>query len=289
MKILFYEFKMRTKSWWFLFYGTLLMITTYIIFRLLPSAAVSVAQFVNHYKWLRTLLGLTKELESITYENIMIAFFTPFTIIMLYINMIETADSILREKQLGTILYYVSQSVTRFQLLLSKLATSLVLFLLQITIWGLLLWRFSLTGIAHVEFFYNIITEEILSVLTFQLFIGLLSILTGFLYGCFSKRKHSSYFAGNLFSIFILFSILPNILGCCGIWLKNQQIDTSHLSSVIEITRRLRSLNPLYQCCPSIVIQQKLPIDTILICVAIGIFTFLVGCIVYCKRDLTSS
>lgn len=75
-----YECRNRRKELLFLLFGTVWLMAGYFFMRIFPETVITAAQLLNRYSWLKTLLGVTETIDSVTYENIMVITMIPLTI-----------------------------------------------------------------------------------------------------------------------------------------------------------------------------------------------------------------
>ena len=280
-----YECRNRKKELLFLLFGAAWLTAGYFFMRIFPETVISTAQFLNRYNWLKTLFGITETIESVTYETIMVVAMIPLTLTVCYHAMTRMADSILREEQTGGMLYFRSSGISGTFVLFIKLTVSLLILSLELLVFGFLFWKISFQGVPDHKFLQMMVRENTIPRLHALICLALLSLSSGFLYGCISRKKKSGSFVCTLLIWGILFAFLPNILQCCITILAEKNYDAGMLASPLQVLENLRRYNPIYWSNPSAAPLVK-DVFSLPACAAFGIIMILSGGAIYRKKEL---
>lgn len=281
-----YELKTRKNNIIFFCIITILIFWFYFIMLKMPQLVLKIAEKINSSEYVLNFLGI-KRIETITYENIMITAWTIMYIGILIWFMYEVMKSVTREKRNGTIKYFLSQPISYKKILFMKLAISIVIFAVEITVWWLMIWRTSLHGATDVEYLSDMITEQTTDLMWSFICVSILVISLGFLYGCVYNGRSFRGFVVSVFGFMILIALIPNILRVGLGALERKSFKTGFYEKLLEVMYKVRRADPLYICNPVAAVNHGFDIRAA-VCIIIGsIMCVVCGIIIYEKRSVT--
>lgn len=280
-----YECRNRAKELLFLLFGVAWLMAGYFFMQIFPEAVITIAGVLNRYSWLKALFGITENIESVTYENIMVITMIPLTIGICFHAMTRMANSILKEEQIGGMLYFLSTGVPRTLVPFIKLIVGILILSLELLVFGILFWKLSFHGVPDHEFLQLMVRENTTPRLHALVCLAILSLSAGFLYGCISRKKTSGPFVRILLIWGILLAFLPNILQCCVTILAEKNYDAGMLASPLQTLMDLRKYNPVYWSNPSAAPLAKELIN-LPVCITCGITMVVAGGVIYQKKEL---
>lgn len=284
ISLFLYECRNRVKELLFLLFGVAWLMAGYFFVQIFPKAVLTIVELLNRYNWLKSLFGITENIESVTYENIMVITMIPLTIAICFHAMTRTANSILKEERMGGMLYFLTTAVPRTLVLFIKLIVGILILSLELLVFGILFWKLSLHGVPDHEFLQLMFRENTIPRLHALVCLAILSLSAGFLYGCISRKKTSGPFVRNLLIWGILLAFLPNILQCCVIILAEKNYDAGVLASLLQKLVDLRKYNPVYWSNPSAAPLIK-DLISLPACIACGITMVVAGGAIYQKKE----
>lgn len=286
ISLITYELKNRQTSFLFVLAGALWLFGVCGIMKFSPDSIVATARLINQYHWLRTLLGITEPIESVTYELLVSFALVPLIIVFFYKTITGTANTLRREDNLGTIIYFLSIPVSRTTFFFIKVVISFIILVIELAVLGILVWNLSFHNAPDHEFFYTVITENVTHILTSLICGSFLAFCIGIFYGGVSRRKHAGYFTRNLLFFATLLAFLPNILYTCALVLTEKGYDISIFSPFIQKMAELRNYNPLYWSNATVSTTFILTSDMIRNYAATGILLTIPGYICYRQKKL---
>lgn len=286
MTMIWYEFKNRISFIWITVLGAISFLAVYFVMQKIPQLVTNTAQIINRSPIALEVAGLDEPISSITYLNIMITFMIFFSVFTMYNTMKDMANSIIRERQLGTALFFFSHNITKSRLLTAKLIMSILILIIEYAVWGVIFWRISLHGLGHVPVYNEVITEHVVNMLLMILVINILCLAIGFFYGCTTKHFSSDNFSFQTVSMGCFFTILPNFIRACICVLDDKNIATDAWKTVYNITSKIRDFIPIYWCNPINVFENQISKPAIIIAsLLISVMLIVSGIIVYSNRE----
>lgn len=280
-----YELKTRKNNIIFFCIITILLFWSYLVMLKLPRMVLKIAGKINSSVYVLDFLGI-KRIEAITYENIMITTWSILYIFILMWFMYEIMKSVTREKRNGTIKYFLSQPISYKKILSLKLVISIIIFMFQTTVWGIIMWRTSLHGAADVEYLSDMVTEQIKDVMLSFMCVSVFVISVGFLYGSiYNGRRYRSFFI-SIFGFLILTSLLPNIIRVGLRALERKNFNTDFYKKLFDVMCRIRKINPIYICNPVSAVNHGFSIIAAICIIMISVICVACGIIIYEKRSV---
>lgn len=285
VNMILYEIKAGRKDLLFIIAEVLVFLAVGIVMWQFPAFPVKLAEAINKSKIVMGFLGIEDRIEAVTYADIMFSLLLVFLPVFLYRNITHMAKAIQREAHLGTGVYFFSQSVSKIRLLFCKLLVGVAELLIEVVMIGVIVWRFSLIGAAHVDVLNLIITERVQSVVIAMGFVGMAALAAGFAYGCISNIQRSGTFSVNLLITGYFIAIIPNIFkGALGnIGLENMNIEW--LEKFISLFSKIRWYDIFYWSNP-FVSKDGVELQYILSYAFVGVFLLITGAVIYNRKDI---
>lgn len=280
-----YELKTRKNNIIFFCIITILIFWSYLVMLKLPRIVLKIAGKINGSKYVLDFLGI-KRIESITYENVMITAWNIIYIFILMWFMYEIMKSATREKRNGTIKYFLSQPISYKRILLLKLGISIFIFMFQVIVWGIIIWRTSLHGATDVEYLSHMVNEQIRYVMFSFMCVSILVISVGFLYGSIYNGRRYRSFAISIYGFLILTALLPNIIRVGLRALERKNFNTDFYKKLFDIMCRIRKINPIYICNPVSAVNNGFSIISAVCIIIISVICVACGIIIYEKRSV---
>lgn len=285
VNMILYEIKARRKDFRFIIAEALVFLTVSIVMWRVPAFPVKLAEIINKSEIAVGFFGIEGRIEGVKYEDIMFSLLLLFLPFFLFRNITHMAKAIQREAHLGTGIYFFSQSISKIRLLLYKLIVGAVELLIEVVVIGVIVWRFSLIGAAHVEVLNLIITERVQSAVMAMGFVGMIALTVGFAYGCISNVQRSGAFSVNLMITGYFIAIIPNIFNCA---LGNMGIENMNivwLEKLISFFSKIRWYDILYWSNP-FVAKDGVELQYILGYGFTGVFLMMTGAIIFNRKDI---
>lgn len=280
-----YELKTRKNNIIFFCIITILIFWSYLVMLKLPRIVLKIAGKINGSKYVLDFLGI-KRIESITYENVMITAWNIIYIFILMWFMYEIMKSATREKRNGTIKYFLSQPISYKRILLLKLGISIFIFMFQVIVWGIIIWRTSLHGATDVEYLSHMVNEQIRYVMFSFMCVSILVISVGFLYGSIYNGRRYRSFAISIYGFLILTALLPNIIRVGLRALERKNFNTDFYKKLFDIMCRIRKINPIYICNPVSAVNNGFSIISAVCIIMVSVICVACGIIIYEKRSV---
>lgn len=280
-----YELKTRKNNIIFFCIITILIFWSYLVMLKLPYIVLKIAGKINSSVYVLDFLGI-KRIESITYENVMItAWNIIYTFILMWF-MYEIMKSVTREKRNGTIKYFLSQPVSYKKILILKLGISIILLILEMIVWGIIMWRTSLHGATDIEYLSDMINGQIRDVMFSFMCVSVFFVSVGFLYGSIYNGRRYRSFAISIYGFLILTALLPNIIRVCMGALERKNFNIYFYKKLFDIMCRIRKINPIYICNPVSAVNHGFSIISAVCIIMISVICVACGIIIYEKRSV---
>lgn len=283
--IILYEIKARKKSILFIIAEIALLALISIVMWQFPALAVKMANIINKSGVVMSFLGMEDKIEAVTYKDIMFSVLLLLSPVVFFRNITDMAKSIKREKYMGTGMFFWSQSVSRTKLLICKLVVGIGLLLAEITIIGILVWRFSLIGAAHVDVLNSMITERVFRAVKIIGLAGMFSLAAGFAYGCISDWKRSGSFTINLLGTGYFIAVIPNIFRAALEAVGRENMDIAFIEKISDFFSGVRRYDILYWSNPFIS-EDGVELFCILIYAVALALLIVAGIIIYNRKEL---
>lgn len=279
-----YEFKQRKRSLFLIFVEIMLFLFVYAVARFLPQTVISVAKWINSSDVVRELAGIDEKIEAVTYMQIMFSAFLILFPVIIYRNMTDMIFSIRREEVMGTIRFFLSQSVSRTKLLVSKLVVSVLMAALEMSVLGIFLWRFSLTGVNH-EVLTEIVSKNVRGAVLMSVSAVIIAVFIGFFYGCLTNRRNGKSFVCNLLFTGYIMAMVPNVINVCRYVLEKQNVQLLMMDKMAEFFEKLRSFNMLHLSNPFVSGAEPCA-EAVCVYGTIGIVLLMAGGVVYGRKEI---
>ena len=190
--------------------------------------------------------------------------------------------SISKEDNAGTILYFISHGVSRTKYIIINLSVSIVGLAIQSAIWGILVLRYALNGVTHIDFFVETISEEVIHIMITFFLMNVLSVATGFFIGCLMipPKKEAYHISTCFFFLMTFWAVFPNLINAV-LTQINPNIHLIKIHTVDYILNLMQKINPLYICQPFISCKElSVSLTTTIIllsvlCIGIGSIIFI--------------
>lgn len=109
MKLWIYELKKRKSQFVMLVAGAVLLLIGFLVRRNFSGILVAGIQVFNSNEYILKLFGFEQPVTSITYTDVMMVMLSILAVFWLYHTMSVIADSIRRERKMGTMEFFKTQ------------------------------------------------------------------------------------------------------------------------------------------------------------------------------------
>lgn len=249
--MIFYEIKKEKKIFLIILCEIFAFAFLGIILQRFSEIVVTIVDIINTSSILKFLLSIKTGITSVTYKEITFGILNIFIPFVLIRNIICISRSIREEKRLGTMGYFISQSVSVNKIVFTKLLVHTFIFLVEVIFFGILIFVFSLHNVEH-PLLREIVNEQLARSICVMLVSGIFMISVGYLHGCISERKHMKSFITYILLIGYGIAILPNILSFIVSFFDNRNINEKILEKVLAFLNNIRIWDIFYLVNPFI-------------------------------------